>query len=152
MDVFGNSRGLSATAIMTTKEKLGKMTTQRKEDCSCRFSFSLQGESGVPRQRQDRLLEMIDEYGFHTKAAKAVGISYKTAWDTMDAINNLSDKPLFVRMAGGKSGGGTRLTDEGREVIKEIRVIEEEHTKFLANITKRVGSAHELINSSRGYP
>jgi len=24
MDVFGNSRGLSATSIMTTKEKLGK--------------------------------------------------------------------------------------------------------------------------------
>lgn len=91
-----------------------------------------------------RLLEMIDEHGSITKAAKAVGISYKTAWDTMDAINNLSDKPLFVRMAGGKSGGGTRLTDEGLEVIRKYRVIEEEHTKFLATITKRVGSAQEL--------
>lgn len=91
-----------------------------------------------------RLLEMIDEHGSITKAAKAVGISYKTAWDTIDAINNLSDRPLFVRMAGGKSGGGTRLTDEGREVINKYRVIREEHEKFLANITKRVGSAQEL--------
>ncbi|TLN13372.1 LysR family transcriptional regulator, partial [bacterium] len=91
-----------------------------------------------------RLLEMIDEHGSITKAAKAVGISYKTAWDTMDAINNLSDKPLFIRMAGGKSGGGTRLTDEGREIINKYRVIREEHEKFLANITKRVGSAQEL--------
>lgn len=91
-----------------------------------------------------RLLEMIEEHGSITKAAKAVGISYKTAWDTMDSINNLSDKPLFVRMAGGKSGGGTRLTDEGREVIHKYRVIQEEHEKFLANITKRVGSANEL--------
>lgn len=91
-----------------------------------------------------RLLEMIEEHGSITKAAKAVGISYKTAWDTMDAINNLSDKPLFVRMAGGKSGGGTRLTDEGREVIRKYRVIQEEHEKFLTNITKRVGTANEL--------
>lgn len=91
-----------------------------------------------------RLLEMIDEHGSITKAAKAVGISYKTAWDTMDAINNLSEKPLFVRMAGGKSGGGTRLTDEGREVIRKYRVIQEEHDKFLSNITKKIGSATEL--------
>jgi len=91
-----------------------------------------------------RLLEMIDTLGSITKAAKAVGISYKTAWDTMDAINNLSDKPLFVRTAGGKSGGGTRLTDEGREVIRKYRVIEEEHSRFLADISKRVGSAQEL--------
>ncbi|MRR56932.1 MAG: LysR family transcriptional regulator [Deltaproteobacteria bacterium] len=91
-----------------------------------------------------RLLEMIEEHGSITKAAKAVGISYKTAWDTMDAINNLSDKPLFIRMAGGKSGGGTRLTEEGREVIHKYRVIREEQEKFLANITKRIGSAHEL--------
>jgi molybdate transport system regulatory protein len=91
-----------------------------------------------------RLLEMIDEHGSITKAAKAVGISYKTAWDTMDAINNLSEKPLFVRMAGGKAGGGTRLTDEGREVIRKFRVIQEEHDKFLSNITRKIGSANEL--------
>ncbi len=120
------------------------MTTQEKKIAVagsvslCKADLEYLGSDRI------RLLEMIDEYGSITKAAKAVGVSYKTAWDTMDAINNLSDKPLFVRMAGGKSGGGTRLTDEGREVIKKYRVIEEEHTKFLANITKRVGSAHEL--------
>lgn len=92
-----------------------------------------------------RLLEMIEEHGSITKAAKAVGISYKTAWDTMDAINNLSEKPLFIRMAGGRAGGGTRLTEEGREVIKRYRIIREEHEKFLANITERLGSAHDLV-------
>jgi molybdate transport system regulatory protein len=96
-------------------------------------------------QDRIRLLEMIEEHGSITKAAKAVGISYKTAWDTMDAINNLSDKPLFVRMAGGKSGGGTRLTEEGKEVIKKYRIIQEEHDKFLGNITRRIGSADELF-------
>ena len=120
--------------MRTTNKKMGLAGTISL----CKSDQEFLGEDRI------RLLEMIEEYGSITKAAKAIGISYKTAWDTMDAINNLSDKPLFVRMAGGKSGGGTHLTDEGREVIRKYRVIQEEHDKFLANITKRVGSAAEL--------
>src|SRR5512136_1468862 len=90
------------------------------------------------------LLEKIDECGSITKAAKAVGICYKTAWDTIDAINNLSEKPLFVRMTGGRSGGGTRLTEEGKEVIRKYKIIEEEHEKFLANLEDRMGDVNSL--------
>jgi molybdate transport system regulatory protein len=85
------------------------------------------------------LLEKIDEYGSITKAAKAVGISYKKAWDTIDAINNLSEKPLFLRMTGGKSGGGTSITEEGREVIRTYRIIQEQHEKFLTNLEDKMG-------------
>ena len=60
------------------------------------------------------LLEKIDELGSITKAAKAVGISYKNAWDTVNLINNLAEKPLVNRSAGGKGGGGTSLTAEGK--------------------------------------
>lgn len=94
------------------------------------------------------LLEKIDEYGSITKAAKAVGICYKTAWDTIDMINNLSEKPLFVRMTGGKSGGGTRLTEEGKEIIRKFRVINEEHDKFLAGLEDRmddVGTLYKFL-------
>ena len=52
------------------------------------------------------LLENIDELGSITKAAKAVGVSYKTAWDTINMINNLAEKPLVDRLAGGNGGGG----------------------------------------------
>ncbi len=90
------------------------------------------------------LLEKIDECGSITKAAKAVGICYKTAWDTIDAINNLSDKPLFVRMTGGRSGGGTRLTEAGKEVIRKYRIINEEHEKFLANLEDKMEDANTL--------
>jgi len=90
------------------------------------------------------LLEKIDECGSITKAAKAVGICYKTAWDTIDAINNLSDKPLFIRMTGGKSGGGTRLTDAGKEVIRKYRIINEEHEKFLANLEDKMEDVSSL--------
>jgi molybdate transport system regulatory protein len=91
------------------------------------------------------LLEKIDEYGSIAKAAKAVGISYKKAWDTMVAINNLSDKPLFIRISGGKSGGGTTLTEEGKEVIRTYRIIQEEHEKFLTNLEDKMGDVN--VNS-----
>jgi molybdate transport system regulatory protein len=89
------------------------------------------------------LLEKINEFGSISKAAKAVGISYKTAWDTINAINDLSDKPLFIRVTGGKSGGGTRLTEEGQELIRTYRIIQEEHEKFLTNLEDKMGDVDE---------
>lgn len=84
------------------------------------------------------LLEMIDEYGSINKAAKAVGISYKTAWDAVSTINNLSEKPLFLRMTGGKSGGGTTLTEHGKEIIRQYRIIQEQHEKFLSSMEEKM--------------
>ena len=44
-----------------------------------------------------RLLEAIDKHGSITQAAKAVPLSYKAAWDAIDAMNNLADQPLVLR-------------------------------------------------------
>jgi len=95
------------------------------------------------------LLENIDELGSITKAAKAVGISYKTAWDMVNLINNMADKPLVDRLTGGKGGGGTKLTAEGKRVLKEFQVIQEEHFKFLSNLTDRLGDADYLYQFLR---
>lgn len=90
------------------------------------------------------LLEKIDELGSITKAAKAVGISYKTAWDTVNLINNLAEKPMVDRLTGGKGGGGTSLTAEGKKVIKQFKTIQEEHRKYLVNLEERLGDTGSL--------
>ena len=95
------------------------------------------------------LLEKIDELGSITKAAKAVGISYKTAWDTVNMINNLAEKPLVDRSAGGKGGGGTSLTAEGKKVITQFKTIQEEHRKFLDNLEGRLGDTESLYKFLR---
>ncbi len=95
------------------------------------------------------LLERIDETGSITKAAKAVGISYKTAWDAINMINNMADKPLVDRLTGGKGGGGTTLTAEGKRVLKEFQIIQEEHHKFLHSLTDRLGNADYLYQFLR---
>ena len=96
-----------------------------------------------------RLLEKIDELGSITRAAKAVGISYKTAWDTINLINNLAEKPLVDRLTGGKGGGGTSLTAEGKKVITQFHTIQEEHRKFLDNLEQRLGCTDGLYQFLR---
>src|ERR1039457_780193 len=95
------------------------------------------------------LLEMIYEHGSITKAAKAVGISYKTAWDTVNLINNMAEKPLVDRLTGGKGGGGTSLTAEGKKVITQYKTIQEEHRKFLNNLEARLGDTDVLYQFLR---
>lgn len=77
------------------------------------------------------LLAAIGEAGSITGAAKAVGMSYKGAWDAIDAMNNLAGEPLVVRATGGKGGGGTTLTPRAQRLIATFGAIEREHRHFL---------------------
>lgn len=77
------------------------------------------------------LLAKIHETGSITAAARAVGMSYKGAWDAIDAMNNLADEPLVARAAGGKGGGGTRLTARGQRLVETFAALEEVHRRFL---------------------
>ncbi|KWB46214.1 molybdenum-dependent transcriptional regulator [Burkholderia ubonensis] len=77
------------------------------------------------------LLAAIGETGSITRAAKAVGISYKGAWEAIDTMNNLAGEPLVLRATGGKGGGGTTLTPRAASLIAAFRTIEREHRRFI---------------------
>lgn len=96
-----------------------------------------------------RLLEQITELGSITKAAKAVGISYKTAWDMVNQINNLAEETLVDRSAGGKGGGGARLTAAGKKIVDQFKTIQEEHRNFLNNLEDRLGDPEGLYRFLR---
>ncbi len=81
------------------------------------------------------LLEAIDLHGSISQAAKAVGMSYKGAWDTVDAMNNQSDLALVTRLTGGRHGGGTRLTEHGRQIVRLFRAGEREYQKIMDALT-----------------
>ncbi|MEJ1964553.1 MAG: LysR family transcriptional regulator [Gammaproteobacteria bacterium] len=70
------------------------------------------------------LLESIQRAGSITAAAKEIGLSYKTAWDAVDSMNNLAERPLLIRAPGGPHGGGSYLTEHGREVVRLYRLME----------------------------
>jgi molybdate transport system regulatory protein len=86
------------------------------------------------------LLEQIEQRGSITQAAKAAGVSYKAAWDAVDAMNNLAPAPVVATATGGR-GGGTRLTDEGRRLIATYRTIAAEYQRFLAGVNAALGGS-----------
>ncbi|WP_295446203.1 TOBE domain-containing protein [uncultured Thiodictyon sp.] len=97
------------------------------------------GDSTFLGEQRIALLEQIAARGSITQAAKALKMSYKAAWDTVDAINNLAPSPLVETAAGGRGGGGTRLTDEGRRLITAYRTIAAEYQRFLDGINAAMG-------------
>ena len=100
---------------------------------------------GLAKAQVD-LLRAIEQSGSISKAAKLVGISYKTAWDRVDSMNNLSDKPLVARSAGGAKGGGTSLTELGEKIITGFETLQEEHARFIDSINNKMRSFSDLAN------
>lgn len=83
-----------------------------------------------------RLLEAIDSHGSISQAAKAVPLSYKAAWDAVDAMNNLAEQPIVVRSTGGRHGGGTQLTPYGRKLVTLFRALEGEYQAALQRLAE----------------
>jgi molybdate transport system regulatory protein len=73
-----------------------------------------------------RLLEAIGELGSISAAARALGLSYKGAWDAVQALNNLFERPLVIAQTGGRSGGAASVTVAGQAVILAFRKVEGE--------------------------
>lgn len=83
-----------------------------------------------------KVLEAVAEHKSISKAAKAVGFSYKAAWDAVSAINNLLPSPAFVTKAGGKSGGGAEVTAEGLKLIETFHKLEDRLSQLSSMIAK----------------
>jgi len=80
---------------------------------------------------QAKLLDGIDRHRSITEAAKKIDVSYKYAWDQLVEIEKALGQPVVVTMRGGpKGGGGTRLTDFGKRLLKEYRRVE----KYVKNL------------------
>jgi molybdate transport system regulatory protein len=93
------------------------------------------------------LLEAIRDTGSMTHAAKAVGISYKTAWDRVQGMNNGAGRPLVERSAGGAGGGGTRLTPYAVEMIAAFRELERTHAQLLGRLSTSMAQPGEVLRS-----
>ncbi|KDG76124.1 transcriptional regulator modE [Escherichia coli UCI 51] len=68
--------------------------------------------------RRISLLKHIALSGSISQGAKDAGISYKSAWDAINEMNQLSEHILVERATGGKGGGGAVLTRYGQRLIQ----------------------------------
>jgi molybdate transport system regulatory protein len=87
-------------------------------------------------EKRIELLFAIQQEGSINKAAKAVPMSYKSAWEAVDAMNNLAPTPIVQKETGGKGGGGTILTEYGKNLLETYTVLKSEQKKFLETLMK----------------
>jgi molybdate transport system regulatory protein len=95
------------------------------------------------------LLAAIDACGSISGAAKHLGMSYKTAWDRIDAMNNMSEHALVVRSAGGVDGGGTTLTDMGRRIVAGFQTLQAEHAAMVGRLGATLHSIKDMATFMR---
>lgn len=69
------------------------------------------------------LLAAIAQHGSISAAARALGMSYRRAWLLVETMNRSFREPLVSTLAGGKQGGGTRLTALGEQVLQRYRAL-----------------------------
>jgi molybdate transport system regulatory protein len=96
---------------------------------------------GLPRVALARmaLVEAVGELGSISAAARKVGLSYKGAWDAIQALNNLFDAPLIAAAPGGRAGGAARVTPRGEAALAAFRRVQVEMDAALARLDQGLG-------------
>jgi molybdate transport system regulatory protein len=86
------------------------------------FSLVLKDTTGAMIDHIDALLlHNIVEKSSISAAAKAAGISYRSAWDRLKSLQVKLGREIVVSQVGGAKGGGAKLTPEGVALIAEYR-------------------------------
>jgi len=77
------------------------------------------------------LLEHVRDTGSISAAGRRMKMSYRRAWDLVDAMNQHFDTPVVETSKGGAGGGGAKLTAMGEEVIARYRRIQAQAAEAL---------------------
>ncbi len=78
------------------------------------------------------LIERIAQTGSISAAARAMGMSYRRAWQLVEALNRAFREPVIATAIGGKRGGGARVTPFGRRLAARFRAMEAKAGRAIA--------------------
>lgn len=90
------------------------------------------------------LLKQINTHGSLSKAAKAMKMSYKGAWDSLNVMKKLSHEELIISNTGGAGGGGSTLTKKAHQYIKMYELLFDAQQKFLQAIESNTNDFEDL--------
>lgn len=72
------------------------------------------------------LLDLIDQYESLSKAYKEMGMAASKAWKILHRAEEDLNVKLVESVSGGKNGGSSRLTQEGKEYVKRYHLFMDE--------------------------
>lgn len=140
--------GTKAPATVVIKPGAGTVTNKLDGEIWLRSD----GERADLGLEQVRLLEVVGRTGSISAAARQLGISYKTAWERIERLNNLAREPVVIRAAGGSQGGGSQLTEYGKRIVAGYASLSREHDEFIDRLGARLARLDDLagfVRSSR---
>lgn len=80
--------------------------------------LSSQDGKGIMGDGKWKILKAIEELGSLKAATVALGITYRRTWGDLKEIEEMIGFPLLDKSRGGKEGGNTTLTPEGRKLVE----------------------------------
>jgi len=83
------------------------------------------------------LIERIASTGSISAAARAMRMSYRRAWQLVEALNKDCRQPVVSTAIGGTRGGGARVTPFGLRLVAEYRAMEEKASAAIAGDLRR---------------
>lgn len=84
-----------------------------------------------------KLLFLIAQNGSISSAAKEIGVSYRKAWGDLRTAEQLLGFALIERRRGGKSGGQTLLTEEGKILIESYQEMKIEFQQVVNEVIRK---------------
>ena len=100
------------------------MLAHKKRKLLCKVWLEYEGEPLLGRGGA-QILEAIREVKSISKAAKAVGMSYRYVWNYLARIEKTLQEPVVHTYKGGSmGGGGAYLTKLGEGLLKEYQRVE----------------------------
>ena len=105
------------------------MSTEKKRETEERRNNAFHSSVQVRLGKEDlffgpgkaRLMEYIEETGSMQEACTKMELSYSKASKMMKKAEKQLGFKLLERRIGGSGGGGSKLTEEGRELLKKYR-------------------------------
>ncbi len=92
--------------------------------------FTVKGNPLFGQGRRD-LLVYIDRFGSISAASREMGISYRKAWSSIQAMEERLGRRLIVRTRGGRGGGAASLTDVAKDLISKYDRVAEGISDFV---------------------
>ncbi len=108
-------------------------------DVFLRYRLWLSTKDGVGILGEGRLalLKEIEKTGSLKAAADNLNISYRKAWGNIKHAEEMLGFVLVEKQRGGKSGGKSQLTDEGKNLLSAYDELKDDFELAIKDITRK---------------
>lgn len=84
------------------------------------YKFWLEGKEKIFGDGPCDILARIDRFGSLSRAAEDMNMSYSQAWKLINRMEERLGFKLIEKRVGGRSGGGSVLTEKGRKLMNDF--------------------------------